>query len=77
MSKAVLRGSCCHGNSHLLDEFAPAPGADLAVSCAHEVSVGGQQAEDGTFVSWKAAYNLKWVANVVLTFRLWCKFVNR
>lgn len=67
MSKAVLGGSCCHGDGHLLDEFAPAPGADLAVSCADEVSVGGQQAEDGTFVSWKAAHDPKRVANVALT----------
>lgn len=51
MSKAVLRGSCRHGNAHLLDELAPAPGADLSISCAHEMRVGGQQAEDGTFVS--------------------------
>lgn len=58
MRLAVLRGSRRHGNSHLLDEFAPAPGADLPVSCAHQVSVGGQQAEDGTFVSWKAAAKL-------------------
>lgn len=58
MSLAVLSGSCRHGDSHLLDEFSPAPGADLPVSCADEVSVGGQQAEDGTFVSWKAATKL-------------------
>lgn len=55
MSQAVLPRSRCHGNAHLLDEFAPAPGADLSVSCAHKMRVGGQQAEDGTFVSCKTA----------------------
>lgn len=59
MSSAVLGGGGRRrGNSHLLDELAPAPGADLAVACAHQVSVGGQQAEDGTLVSWKAAAKL-------------------
>lgn len=59
MSVAVLRGSGRRrGNSHLLDELAPAPGADLPVPRAHQVSVGGQQAEDGTLVSWKAAAKL-------------------
>lgn len=36
--------------SHLLDQLAPAPGADLSVPGAQQVAVGGQQAEDGTFV---------------------------
>lgn len=55
MGKAVLGGSCRHGNAHLLDEFAPAPGADLSISCAHQMRVGGQQAEDRTFVSCETA----------------------
>lgn len=38
-------------DGHLLDEFRPAPGADLSISCTQQVTVGGQQAEDGTFMS--------------------------
>ncbi len=42
---------CSLSDHHLLDELAPAPGADLSVSCTQEVTVGGEQTEDGTFVS--------------------------
>lgn len=39
------------GGSYFLHELRPAPGADLSVPGAQQVTVGGQQAEDGTLVS--------------------------
>lgn len=45
--------------SHLLDQLAPAPGADLSVPGTQQVAVGGKQAEDGTFMSWGGAEQVK------------------
>lgn len=58
MSEGELGGSRRRANAHLLDELAPAPAADLSISCAHKVRVGGQQAEDGSLVSCKTDLNV-------------------
>lgn len=47
----VLNGAPPSDGSHLLDQLAPAPSADLSVASTQQVGVSGQQAEDGTFVS--------------------------
>lgn len=47
----MLNGAPPSAGSHLLDQLTPAPGTDLSVPSAQQVAVGGQQAEDGTFVS--------------------------
>lgn len=44
---------------YLLDEFGPVPGADLAVPCAQQDGVGGEQTEDGTFMSCRGQAGLR------------------